>query len=316
MTMNRRDFLIKSGMVVSLGVLTKRTLWGQAAPTPTPGVQMPAPVTQFTLLRRNVGTFTARGGTIGWLVNREAVVGVDTQFADTAALFLDGLPGRDGRSFDAIINTHHHGDHTGGNATLRPSTKTLVAHANVPTLMQARAQPDGNAVDRAMIPDTTFTQEWRQDFGDETIRANYFGPAHTKGDIVTHFEKANIVHLGDLMFNRMYPVIDRPGGANIRSWVTLLEKVAADYPADAIYIFGHSNAKFPVTGTKADLLAFRDYLSALLAHVEQAVRAGQSKEEVMKLENLPGFPDYHLPAGRTNRLPMNLSVAYDELASP
>ena len=95
----------------------------------------------------------------------------------------------------------------------------------------------------------------------------------------------------------------------------VLEKITADYPQDAIYLFGHTNPKFPTTGGRADVLAFRDYLSALLAHVEGEIKAGKTKEQVLQLENLAGFPDFHLPRGRDNRLPSNLTVVYDELTT-
>lgn len=321
-TMNRRDFLIKSGAAASLSLLAKGPLLAQTpatgsgqAPAAAVPVAPPPPVTKFTPLRRNVGCFTGRGGSIGWLVNPAAVVAIDTQFPETAAIFLRDLPGRNDRMLDAVINTHHHGDHTGGNRTLRPATKMIIAHANVPELMRARAAADKRELDPVMVPDTTFPDTWRRAFGDEAIHAKYFGPAHTKGDIVTLFEQANVVHLGDLLFNRLYPVIDRPGGASIRNWVKVLEKVAADYPRDAIYLGGHGNAKFGVICGPADLLVFRDYLSALLAHAEAGIKAGQSKEEIVKLENLAGFPDFHVPPGPGNRLPANLSVACDELTN-
>ncbi len=313
--MNRRDFLLRSGAAVSLSLLAKDPLSAQTPPpasSPTP-VAPPPPVTEFKELRRNVGIFTGRGGSIGWLAATDALVAVDTQFPDSAAIFLKDMPGRAGRTLDAVINTHHHGDHTGGNAVFRPVTKTIVAHANVPALMRARAEADKRPLDPAMVPDLGFTDGYRQGFGDEAISARYFGAAHTKGDIVTLFEKANVVHMGDLMFNRLYPVIDRPGGASIRGWVKVLEKVATEYPKDAIYIFGHGNPKFGATGSTADLFVFRDYLSALLAHVESEIKAGKPKEEIVKLENLAGFPDFHVPPGRGNRLPSNLGVAYDEL---
>jgi len=317
--MNRRDFLLRSGAAVSLGLLTKGPLSAQtpppAASATTVPVQPPPLVTEFRPLRRNVGLFTGRGGSIGWLAAPDALVAVDTQFPDSAAIFLKDMPGRAGRTLDAVINTHHHGDHTGGNAVFRPVTKTIVAHANVPGLMRARAEADKRTLDPTMVPDLGFTDGYRQGLGDEAISARYYGPAHTSGDIVTLFEKANVVHMGDLMFNRLYPVIDRPGGASIRGWVKVLEKVAAEYPKDAIYIFGHGNQKFGAIGTTADLLVFRDYLSALLAHVDREIKAGQPKEEVVKLENLAGFPDFHVPPGRGNRLPSNLAVAYDELTS-
>jgi cyclase len=324
--MNRRDFLLKSGAAASLSLLAKGPLFAQTPPTapgaaPAPQVPVAPPplVTEFKPLRRNVGYFTGRGGSIGWLASPAALVAVDTQFPETAGVFLKDMPGRNGRTLDAVINTHHHGDHTGGNGIFRPATKTIVAHANVPELMRAAAarsqRPPAEADLAAMLPDATFPESWRQDFGDETISCKYFGAAHTKGDIVTHFEKANVVHMGDLLFNRVYPVVDRPAGASFRNWVTVLEKVAAGYSKDTIYVFGHGNAKFGVTGTTSDLLVLRDYISALLAHVEAEIKTGKPKEEIIKLENLAGFPDFHLPPGRSNRLPGNLGAAYDELTS-
>src|SRR5258708_5657681 len=121
--MNRRDFLLKSGVAASLGLLAQRTLSAQTpAPTSVPApvpVQPPPPVTEFHALRRNVGYFTGSGGSIGWLSAADARVAVDTQFPATAAIFLKDLPGRNGRGFDAVINTHHHADHTGGNGVFR-----------------------------------------------------------------------------------------------------------------------------------------------------------------------------------------------------
>ena len=282
----------------------------------------PAPAApEFKSLRGDVGYFTARGGTIGWLANKDALAAVDTQFPDTAKIFLEGLPGRGGRQLDLLINTHHHGDHTGGNSVFKPVTKLIVAQANVPSLQRAaaeRAEKTGNVqpwakVEAQIYADTTFPETWHTSFGSETVSAKYFGAAHTKGDIVTHFEKANVVHMGDLMFNRVYPVIDRPGGASIRHWVVVLETVAKAYPADAIYIFGHGNAKFGVTGKRDELLVLRDYFSALLDYTQKKIAAGEPKEKVVVLENLPGFADFHLPVGPQNRLPLNLGVAYDEL---
>ena len=314
--MNRRAFLLKSGAAVSLGLLARGRLGAQTPPGPAPAavpVRPPTPVTEFRPLRGNVGLFTGRGGTIGWLSAPDALVAVDTQFPDTAAIFLEQMPGRNGRTLDAVINTHHHGDHTGGNGTFQPVTKTIVAQANVPGLMLAAAKRNAGSP-APTLPDATFAEAWRHDFGGETITARYFRPAHTSGDSVIHFEKANIVHTGDLMFNRIYPVIDRSAGGSFRGWVATLEELVKIYPADAIYIFGHGSQKAGVTGGHADLRGFRDYLAALLAYVEKETRAGRSKDEIMKLENFPGFPDLHVPPGPGNRLPGNLGAAYDELA--
>ncbi len=319
--MNRRDFLVRSSLLASAGLLARSSLLAQvAAPAPP---KPAAPVTEFRPLRRGVGLFTGRGGTIGWLSTKDALAVVDTQFPDTAALCLAGLPGRDTRMIDVVINTHHHGDHTGGNGVFKPAARTIVAQANVPGLMVAAAERAAKA-DRPGVsgpttldlaqqtyPDTTFSDVWRRDFGDEIVTAQYYGPAHTRGDVIVHFEKANVVHLGDLVFNRLYPVIDRPGGGSIRGWITRLEEAVKTYPADAIYICGHGSKAFGVTAVRDDLLVMRDYLSGLLAHVQREMAAGKSKAEIATLENLPGFDAFHVP--RPNRLGSNLSVAFDEL---
>lgn len=315
--MNRRDFLFTTSAAFSLGLLARGSLFGQttpAAPAPAPapaGPPAPPPlVTKFEELRRGVGLFTGRGGTIGWLANKDALVVVDTQFPEPAQRFLAEMPGRGGRMIDAVINTHHHADHTGGNGTFRPVAKKIVAHEKVPGLQQAAAarNPQGAA---PTLPDTLFAESWKMDAGDETVHARHFGAGHTAGDIVVYFEKANVVHMGDLMFNRLYPVMDKPGGTRARGWSELLPKVAAAFPADAIYVFGHGNPKFGVRGTATDLKEMQRYLDAVIAHVDAAVKAGKSKAEVVTLQNLDGFPDHF--AERNSRLPGNLGVVYDEL---
>ncbi len=312
-TMNRRSFLLGASAVAVAG-LSRIPLNAQPAPAAAPApAAPPAPVTTtFVPLRRGVGFFSGRGGTIGWLVNSDAVAAVDAQFPETATRFLADLPGRSGRNLDVLINTHHHGDHTAGNIVLKPVTTSIVAHANVPELQRGRAEL-AKTLDQQVYADTLFADSWRKDLGDETVSARYFGPAHTKGDIIVTFEKANVVHMGDLMFNRVYPVIDRPGGARIKLWILLLEKIASEYPADALYIYGHGGARNGVVGTRPDLLILRDYLTGLLDYTAKQIAAGRPKAEIIALENLPGFPEFTQPL--PNRLGANLGVAYDELSA-
>jgi hypothetical protein len=145
--------------------------------------------------------------------------------------------------------------------------------------------------------------------GGETMALKYYGPAHTGGDAVVTFEKANVVHMGDLVFNRRHPFIDRPAGASIANWIKVLEAVVRDHKPDTIYIFGHGNTPAAIVGKDADLLYMRDYLTALLDFVRGEMKAGRSRDAIVKITDpLKGFPDHGPLVERV------LSATHDELA--
>ena len=252
-----------------------------------------------------------RGGTIGWLISDDALVVVDSQYPDTASACLSGLKMRSSRMIDVLVNTHHHGDHTGGNKVLRAATREIVSHANVPGLQRRQARQRGTVANQA-YPDTTFDENWRMDAGDEVVSAKYYGSAHTSGDVVVTFERANIAHLGDLLFNRRDPFVDRPGGASIRGWIKLLPQVINDHDSDTLYIFGHAGARFSVTGAADDLVVQRQYFEAVLEHVERGVAAGHSQEQIASLERLPGMDDHDSTPQSLARV---LNVAVEELTA-
>jgi cyclase len=295
---NRREFMWTSSAALAAGAFGPSFVFAQApaAPPTTP---------VFTQVRRNVGIFAARGGTIGYIVNSDAVMVIDSQFPDTAQMFLDGLKTRTPRKIDILLNTHHHGDHTGGNKVLRPAVAKIVAHQNVPALQRKAAAAQKSEENQAYA-DETFTDAWKTSVGDETVSAKYYGAGHTSGDAVYFIERANIVHMGDLMSHQRHPRVDRPSGASIRNWLTTLERVVKDHNADTIYIFGHSKVGAPVTGSGKDLLTLRDYFSSMLDSVQKGIAAGKSAEEIVKGQ-VPGFAD-------SEGMPQ-LQVAYDELTS-
>ncbi len=303
MHMDRRQFLVTSSAALAAGALRPWPLLAQA----------PASAGVFEALRRGVGIFTLRGGTIGWLVSPDAVVVIDSQYADSAPACLDGLKQRTSRAFDMLINTHHHADHTGGNGVFRPAVKRILAHARVPELQRMAAVQAGNEAQQ-VYPDATFTDVWREDIGKEHVAARHYGPAHTGGDAVITFERANVVHIGDLVFNRCHPRVDRPAGASIANWITSLERIPKDHDKDTLYIFGHGNPRFGVTGARADLDAMHGYLVAVMEHVRKAIAAGRSRDEIAKLDTLAGFPDV-VPLVPSLSLGAVLGVAYDELTA-
>jgi cyclase len=311
---DRREFLHLSAAAVLLAACGRASVPG-AAPLPQQGV--------FTPIRRNVGHFTMRGGTIGYLANAGGIAVVDSQYPAEAAAFREGLAARAGnRPVDALINTHHHGDHVAGNVAFRDVARRVVAHVNADEHMRrppggqapGGQAPGGQASADALFPDTTFTDTWSADIGDERIVARYHGRAHTSGDAVITFERANVVHMGDLMFNQRHPLVDGPAGASIRGWITVLERVVAAHAPDTVYVFGHANTGLPVTGDRTSLTAFRDYFTALLAFVETQVRAGHSRDEILAMRDpLAGFERYGR-FGQANPRDA-LTVAYEEVTA-
>jgi glyoxylase-like metal-dependent hydrolase (beta-lactamase superfamily II) len=304
MSLTRREFIVTSSLAVTAGALRPAGLFGQQAPA------NPAPpaVPVFEVVRGSVGTFTARGGTIGWYVAPDAVLAIDSQFPDTAQMFLDGLKTRTQRKIDVFINTHHHGDHTGGNKVLRPFVTKMIAHENEPALQKKQAVAAKNE-DAQAYPDETFKDAWKTNVGNEVVIAKYYGPGHTSGDILVFFQNANVVHMGDLMFSTRHPRVDRPSGASIKNWIATLEKVTKEYAADTRYIFGHAKMGMAVTGTQKDLLGFRDYFAGLLDYVQKGIAAGKSADEITKVASLPKFEGFEgNPTG-------TIQAAYDELTS-
>jgi glyoxylase-like metal-dependent hydrolase (beta-lactamase superfamily II) len=306
MSLTRRDFLATSALAALAGAAGRPVLaraW-QRQPTAQP---------VFTAIRRNVGYFTMRGGTIGYLLDPAAVVVVDSQFPAEARACLDGLNARSqSRPVDFLINTHHHPDHSGGNLSFRGAAKKVVAHAKADEHM--RQPPGGQPPADQLFPDTTFTDTWSADVGGERVRARHYGRAHTSGDAVITFERANVAHMGDLMFHQRHPIVDRAAGAIMRNWMAVLERVPGDHARDTIYIFGHANTGLPVTGDAAALARFRDYLGALLAFVEAQVKAGRTRDEILAMRDpLKGFESFGRFGQPGPRDP--LTVAYEELTA-
>jgi cyclase len=252
--------------------------------------------------------FIGQGGTIGYLVNADGAVGVDSQFMNTAEICVAGLKQRAPKGIAMLINTHHHGDHTGGNKAYGVSK--IVAHENC--LKSHRATTEKTA-DQQAYASTTFKDTWSEKFGNETIEARYFGPGHTGGDAVIHFQQANVMHMGDLLFNRAHPNIDRAQGARIDNWITILETVNKRASNDTIIIAGHAKDN-AVRNGRAEVTHFRNYLTAVLDHARAGVKAGQSREEVVKLPVLKGFEDNVSPNARLT-LAFVLGIAYDEVTN-
>jgi len=298
--MHRRTFLRNTGLLSTSALLFQKNALAGVLNTFEYNIRM---------LRNDVGIFTERGGTIGFLLSKDGIVVIDAQFPDTAPHLIDDLKKRSTNPFRYLLNTHHHGDHTAGNIAFKGLVEHVVAHENSLNNQKAGAEKN-NSLDKQLLPDLTFKEDWKLKIGDQTIKADYYGAGHTNGDAIYHIEKANIFHAGDLMFNKRHPFVDRTAGANISQWIKDLDKITKKADKDSIIIFGHSLNPGEETGTTEDVKKFQDYLGKLLSFTEQEIKKGVSKEEFIKNTSIPGVTEW---TGQGIERP--LTAAYDELTS-
>ncbi len=312
MELTRRDFLSTSSLALACAGVARAAAWSPSASSAfqAPAAQAP-PVTRFEEIRRGVGLFTGNGGTIGYLVNADGAFAVDSQFMPTAEICVAGLKQKAPKGIELLINTHHHADHTSGNPAFKAVVKRIVAQENCVAWHRKVAEQAGTAAQQ-VFADIGFGESWSQTLGDEKVWARYRGPGHTSGDAVIFFEKANVIHGGDLLFRRVHPRVDGPAGASVVNWITILEEMAKGHDNDTAFIFGHGKDG-AVLGKKADVVYFRDYLSAALDHTRQGIKARKSKEETAKLEVLKGFEDVVQVNPRLS-LAGVIEATYDELS--
>ena len=298
--MNRRIFIRNTSL------LTAGTLFLQKYAMASLG-QSRGWAGNIKMIRDNVGIFTERGGTIGFILDDAGIVSIDSQFPDTAGHFIEEVKKLKDKPFAYLLNTHHHGDHTGGNIAFKGLVEHVVMHDNALKNHKAVAEKAKNE-DKQLFADMTFADELKVKSGKAKIKGHYFGAAHTNGDAVYHIEKANVAHVGDLMFNRRHPVVDRSAGASIAHWTEVLQSITKKFDKDTIYIFGHAGEGYEVTGNAQDLLAFRNYLQKLLEFASSEMKAGKTREEFIKNKEVPEVPEWKGNGERT------FGAAWDEVA--
>ena len=298
--MNRKEFLKSTALIGAGLMLQGNTLFAF----------LDSKDYTFKKLRNGTGIYVNRGGTIGWLVNNDAVITIDAQFPGTAEVFWNEMKKLTSRKIDILFNTHHHRDHTAGNSYLGKFAKSIVATTACVRLQKTRNV--GTDLDKNKVyANKTFEKEWSISIGKENLFAYHLVPAHTGGDAVFHFINSNVVHMGDLVFNRVYPWVNKDDEASLRGWITFLDDAINHFDNDTLFIFGHSYSPGKVYGSKNDLKYMRNYLEALLTTVKKLKAEGKPDKEILNLETIPGFEN--MKALWDGALKANIKAALIEL---
>jgi cyclase len=214
---------------------------------------------------------TGAGGNIGVSVGDDGIVIVDDQFAPLAPKIQAALKGISDKPVRFVLNTHYHGDHTGGNAEFGKGGSTIIAHDNVRKRLAegytiARFGMKEPPASKDALPVITFDQSATVHLNGEDIRALHFPNGHTDGDSVVFFPKANVVHMGDDFVTYGFPFVDVEHGGSVSGMIAGNEKVLSLVPADAKFIPGHG-----ALCTAEDVRKFISMLKETRAIVADAV---------------------------------------------
>jgi len=220
-----------------------------------------------------------QGGNIGISAGDDGVVMIDDQFAPLAPKILSAVRALGKGNPTFVINTHWHGDHSGGNRQMGKYAK-IIAHENarkrltweVPTAGRKR-----NPMTKPGLPVVTFPASISLHFNGEEIRIVHFPTGHTDGDSVVFFTKSNVVHMGDHFFNGRFPFVDVNSGGNVVQYVKNVAKVLTLVDDKTKIIPGHGEL-----GDKAQLQRFHDTIVETMAIVAKAKSAGASLEKVIE----------------------------------
>lgn len=247
-------------------------------------------------LADNLYLLTGAGGNMALFTGEDGAFMVDDQFAPLSEKILAVVSELTDEPLRFVVNTHWHGDHTGGNENMGKAGALVVAHENVRKRMSTeqftklwdRTTPPSPA---AALPVITFTDATTFHWNGDEVRVQYVGPAHTDGDAIILFKKANVIHMGDTFFNGSYPYVDLSAGGSVDGVIENARRVLELTDEKTKIIPGHG----PLTDKKG-LQQYHDLLVRLRGKIKTLVDAGNTREQVIAAKPTREF-DAHYGQG-------------------
>lgn len=220
------------------------------------------------------------GGNIGVLTGKDGVLMIDDQFAPLSQKIKDAIKTLDPGEIRFLINTHVHGDHSGGNENFKRMGVTVIAHDRVrERMMKEHVDKASKEItpprDKDAWPVITVADKISFHLNDEDIDVLHFNSGHTDGDVIVYFKKANVFHTGDMFVRYGYPYIDASRGGGINAFLAYLDKLLPVIDENSKVIPGHGEL-----ATKADVKVFRDKLADIRDQVAAALKKGKKVEDI------------------------------------
>lgn len=221
------------------------------------------------------------GGNIGVSAGEDGLYLIDDQLRPVTAQLLQALRKISDQPVSFVINTHYHADHTGGNETVGKNGAVIIAHNNIrqrmisaqiSTFMHKTTPPYA----KEALPVVTFNDQMSLHLNGETATAYYVAHGHTDGDSIIHFPVSNVIHMGDMYFNGLYPYVDLDAGGSIEGMVDAANLALTMTNETTQVIPGHG----PLATTK-DLKAYRDFLVKAIANVQTLIDEGLNLQQII-----------------------------------
>jgi glyoxylase-like metal-dependent hydrolase (beta-lactamase superfamily II) len=232
-------------------------------------------------LSEHIYMLEGRGGNIGLSIGDDGVFMIDDQYAPLTPAILDAIGKVTDQPVKFVLNTHWHGDHTGGNENLGKAGALIIAHDNVRSRMsteQFRKLIGGRipAAPAAALPIVTFNDRISFFINEDEIQAFHVAPAHTDGDSMIYFPSANVLHMGDVFFNKRFPFIDIDIGGSVDGTIDAVKLALEITTEDTKIIPGHG----PLA-TRQDLSDYLDILQTVRNGVADLIAQGLTLEEII-----------------------------------
>lgn len=237
--------------------------------------------TKVIKVKNDIYMLQGKGGNIGFSSGNDGVFMIDDQFADATKNILKDIQRVNDKPIKFLVNTHHHGDHTGGNANIAAEGAVIVAHSGVYKAFEAKAKSKGaEKIDETAYPVITFENEVNFHFNGESILVFHVDNAHTDGDAIVYFTESNVVHAGDVLFKDKYPYIDAESGGSVKGYMAALDKLTMLCDVDTKIIPGHGNL-----ATLVDVRAARNMLFQLHRSVTYHFLNRKTEQQILAMRD-------------------------------
>ncbi|MFP4844173.1 MBL fold metallo-hydrolase [Winogradskyella sp. PE311] len=214
------------------------------------------------------------GGNIGVSVGEDGVFIIDDQFAPLSKKILDAIKSLSDKPLNFLVNTHYHGDHSGGNENMSKAGATIIAHDNVKKRLEVE-QRDGSFKPKEALPVITFNDKLNITTNGESIAVFHVANAHTDGDVLLYFTESNVLHTGDTYFNGRYPYIDLNSGGSVNGYIKAVKRGLMVIDEDTKIIPGHGKVS-----NLEEYKGFLNMLETLRDKTQKAIDNGKTEEEV------------------------------------